>query len=57
MIDKTVTDINPNKGKVITKLLEPSDLKQLQRFLSGINYCLKFMSNIAEISKPLYRLI
>ena len=57
MIDKTVTDINPNKGKVITKPLEPSDLKQLQRFLSGINYCLKFMSNIAEISKPLYRLI
>lgn len=57
IIDKTVTNLNPNKSKVIIKLLESSDLKQLQRFLGDINYCSKFMSNIAEISKPLYRLI
>ena len=38
-------------------MAEPKDLKQLQSFLGGINYYSKFIPNMADIAKPLYRLI
>ena len=49
--------INQNKVKAINELAKPKDLKQLQRFLGGINYYSKFIPNMADIAKPLYRLI
>ena len=39
------------------KLPKPKDLKQLQRFLRGINYYSKFIPNMAEIAKLFYCLI
>ena len=43
--------------RAIVELPEPTDLKQLQSFLGGINYYSKFMPNMADIAKPLYRLL
>ena len=57
ILDKNGVHVNQNKVKTINELAEPKDLKQLQSFLGGINYYSKFIPNMADIAKPLYRLI
>ena len=57
ILDKNGVHVNQNKVKAINELAEPKDLKQLQIFLGGINYYSKFIPNMADIAKPLYRLI
>lgn len=48
--------MNPEKIQSIVELPEPSDLKQLQSFLGGINYYSKFIP-MADIAKSLYKLL
>ena len=57
IINKSGICLNPHKINAINELLEPKDLKQLQSFLGGINYYSKCIPNMAEIGKPLYRLL
>ena len=57
IIDKEGVRTNPKKIKAIVELPEPTDLKQLQSFLGGINYYSKFIPNMADITKPLYSLL
>ena len=45
------------QNQAINELPESKDLKQLQSFLGGINYSSKFIPNVAEIAKPVYRLL
>ena len=48
-INENGIHLNPRKINEINESPEPKDLKQLQRFLRGINYYSKFI--------PFYRLI
>ena len=57
IINKNGIRLNPHKIDAINELPEPKDLKQLQSFLGGINYYSKFIPIMAEIAKPLYRLL
>ena len=57
ILDKNGVHVNQNKVKAINELAEPKDLKQLQIFLGSINYYFKFIPNMADIAKRLYRLI
>ena len=57
IINKSGICLNPHKINAINELPEPKDLKQLQSFLGGINYYSKCIPNMAEIGKPLYRLL
>lgn len=57
IIDNNQIHINPTKIKAITWVPGPSDLKQLQSFLDGINYYSKFILSMVKIVKPPYRLI
>ena len=57
IINKNGIRLNPHKIDAINELPEPKDLKQLQSFLGGINYSSKFIPNVAEIAKPIYRLL
>ena len=57
IINKNGIRLNPHKIDAINELPEPKDLKQLQSFLGGIDYYSKFIPNMAEIAKPLYRLL
>ena len=44
IINKNGIHLNPHKINAINELPEPKDLKQLQSFLGGINYYLKYYS-------------
>ena len=57
ILDKNGVHVNQNKVKAINELPEPKDLKQLQSFLGGLNYYSKFIPNMTDIAKALYRLI
>ena len=57
IVNKNGIRLNPHKIDAINELPEPKDLKQLQSFLGGINYSSKFIPNVAEIAKPVYRLL
>ena len=57
IINRNGIHLNPHKINAINELPEPKDLKYLQMFLGGINYYSKFIANVAEIPKPLYRLL
>ena len=56
-LNKNGIILNPHKINAINELPESKHLKQLQSFLGGINYSSEFISNVAEIAKPLYRLL
>ena len=57
IINRNGIHLNPHKINAVYELPEPKDLKQLQSFLRGMNYYSKFIPNMAEIAKPLYRLL
>ena len=48
---------DPEKVEAIVKMKEPSDKKELQRFLGMINYVGKFIPNLAEHTAPLRKLL
>ena len=45
-----------SKIEIITNWLPPTNIKQLRSFLGAIGYYRKFISNFAQIAKPLYEL-
>jgi len=45
-----------SKIEIITNWLSPINIKQLCSFLGVIGYYQKFISNFAQIAKPLYEL-
>ena len=57
IMNKNGIHLNLHKINAINELPEPKDLKQLQNFLGGINYYSKFIPNMADTVKPLYRLL
>ena len=57
IIDKNGLRTNPKKVKAISEIPIPTCVKQLQSFLGCINYYSRFIPNLEEIAKPLYRLI
>ena len=57
IIDKNGVRPTQKKIESIVKIPEPSNLKELQSFIGGINYYSRFIDNMSTIAKPLYRLI
>ena len=55
--DKNGIRVNPRKIDPIINMPQPTDVKQLQSFLGAVNYYSKFISNITDIAKHLYKLI
>ncbi|CAB4041101.1 Hypothetical predicted protein [Paramuricea clavata] len=48
---------NPDRVQAIIDMPVPQDRKSLQRFLGMVNYLNKFISNLADISRPLRELM
>ena len=57
IIDKNGVRLTPSKIEAICKIPEPTNIKELQSFIGGINYYARFIPNMSSIAKPLYRLI
>ena len=57
IIDKDGVRTTPTKIKSILEIPEPTNVKQLQSFIGGINYYSRFIDNMSTITKPLYRLL
>ena len=49
--------VNPRKIDPIINMPQPTNVKQLQSFLGVVNYYSKFIPNMADIAKHLYKLI
>ena len=57
LIDKNGICVNPRKIDPIINMAQPTNIKQVQSFLGAANYYSKFISNMADITKHLYKLI
>ena len=57
LIDKNGICVNPRKIVPLTNMPQPTNVKQLQSFLGAVNYYSKFIPNMADIAKHLYKLI
>ena len=57
LIDKNGIRVNPRKIDPIINMPQPANVKQLQSFLGAVSYYSKFIPNIADIAKHLYKLI
>ena len=57
LIDKSGIRINPWKIDPVLNMPQTTNFKQLQSFLRAVNYYLKFIPNMADIAKYLYKLI
>ena len=57
LIDKNGIRINPRKIDPIINMPQTTNFKQLQSFLRAVNYYLKFIPNMEDIAKYLYKLI
>ena len=55
--DKNCIRVNPRKIDPIINMPQPTNAKQLQSFLGAVNYYSKFIPNMADIAKHLYKLI
>ena len=55
--DKNCIRVNPRKIDPIINMPQPTNVKQLQSFLGAVNYYSKFIPNMADIAKHLYKLI
>lgn len=55
----TSEGISPDNSKIsaIVNMQQPTDKKSLERFLGMVNYVGRFISNLAEISAPLRKLL
>lgn len=47
---------DPAKVEAITQMPRPTDAKGVQIFLGCVNYLLRFLPNLAELTEPLRRL-
>ena len=56
LIDKNGILVNPRKIDPIIKMPQPNNVKQLQSFLWAVNYYSKFIPNMADTAKHLYKL-
>ena len=57
IIDRHGIRTNPKKVEAIKLIPEPQCLKELQSFIGGINYYARFIPNMANIAKPLFKLM
>ena len=57
LIDKNGIRVNPRKIGPIINMAQVTNVKQLQSFLGAVNYYSKFIPNMADIGKHLYKLI
>ena len=57
IISKDGLRVNPSKTEALNHAVEPSNIKELQSFIGGVNYYSKFIPNMASICKPLYSLL
>ena len=57
LIDKNGIRVNPRKIDPIINMSQPANVKQLQSFLGAVNYYSKFIPNMADIAKHLYKQI
>ena len=57
IISKDGIEMDPTKTESIKLRKEPTNAKEVQRFLGLCNYYRKFIKNFAEITSPLYALI
>ena len=55
LTDKNGIRVNPPKIDPIINMPQPTNVKQLQNFLGGVNYYSKFIPNMADIAKHLYK--
>ena len=56
LVNKTGIRPNPDKVRKIKELAEPTNVREVQRFLGKANYYRKFVPKLAEIAHPLYEL-
>ena len=57
LINKNDIRVNPRKIDPIINMPQPTNVKQLQSFLGAVNYYSKFIQNMADMAKHLYKLI
>ena len=57
LIEKNGIRVNPRKTDPTINMPQPTNVKQLQRFLGAVNCYSKFIPNMADIAKHLYKLI
>ena len=57
LIDKDCVRVNPRKIDPVINMPQTTNVKQLQSFLGVVNYYSKFIPNMADIAKHLYKLI
>ena len=57
VIDSDGIRKDPAKVKAITELPEPEDVPDVRRFLSMVNQQMKFLPNLAEVTKPIRDLL
>ena len=57
VIDSDGIRKDPAKVKAITELPEPKDVPDVRRFLSMVNQQMKFLPNLAEMTKPIRDLL
>ena len=57
IIDRHGIRTDPKKVEAIPMIPEPKCVKELQSFIGGINYYARFIPNMADIAKPLYKLL
>ena len=48
---------DPAKNKAITELREPKDVPDVRRFIGMVNQQMKFLPNLAEVTKPIRDLL
>ena len=57
VIDSDGIRKDPAKVKAITELPEPKDVPDVRRFLGMVNQQIKFLPNLAEMTKPIRDLL
>ena len=57
IIDRNGIRVNPNKTEALYNAPIPTNVKELQSFIGGVNYYAKFIPDMAKICKPLYKLL
>ena len=57
LVDSTGVRPNPEATKLIRDIPNPSNVKEVQRFIGKANYYRRFIPNLAMIAHPLYELI
>ena len=57
LIDRNGIRVNPPKIDPFINMPQPTNVKQLQSFLGVVNYYSKFIPNMVDIAKQLYKLI